>query len=436
MIPRIAKTGTSFKGAGLYYLHDKNADTTQRVEFTHTHNLATDNAELGMRLMAATAMDEKQLKIAAGYSTRGRRTTKPVYSYSLAWHPDQAPDRDHMIAMAEASLAKLGMSDHQAVFIAHNDTEHPHIHVIANRVHPKTGKAANNCGDRLDMSRWAEAYERQHDQILCEQRVINNALRDGRDPETGRETGPKQFVVDTQSENRNRHQASKATERKTLRQMHKDQQDALQRLQAADRTRLDRELAKELQKVRTAVRAEMRPVWREFYDLTRSQEREHRALTRTMREDLEQLQRSLREAPAGALTQEMKAHARQEMIRITGRRPALDALHTTQREDFAAEKALGAFDRKAIGAMHDQLTEQRTAETVQRHTQRMRDLINQQALAKAELKQRQKDEKARNARDADPRNEDSTSRSPSTRGQGRGSNTRRGRGRGPRSGRD
>lgn len=34
MVPRIAKRRQSFKGAGLYYLHDKGAMTAERVTWT------------------------------------------------------------------------------------------------------------------------------------------------------------------------------------------------------------------------------------------------------------------------------------------------------------------------------------------------------------------------------------------------------------------
>ncbi len=43
MIPRIADRGHSFKGAGLYYLHDKKAKTKERVAWTHTHNVGTND---------------------------------------------------------------------------------------------------------------------------------------------------------------------------------------------------------------------------------------------------------------------------------------------------------------------------------------------------------------------------------------------------------
>ena len=78
MIAQIAKRGTSFKGAGLYYLHDKKADTSERVAWTETRNLMTDNPAMGLRVMAATAMDKDRLKADAGIKATGRKSKGDV----------------------------------------------------------------------------------------------------------------------------------------------------------------------------------------------------------------------------------------------------------------------------------------------------------------------------------------------------------------------
>lgn len=178
MIPRVGPGGASFQGAGLYYLHDKDALTSERVAFTHTLNVHTDSADRALKVMAWTAMHQKDLKQAAGVAATGRKLEKPVYTYSLAWAQDQEPSRDDMIAAAQDSLKALGMDDRQAVLVAHNDTKHPHIHVILNRVHPEDGRAAPTSKDHLKLSKWAEGYEREHGGIRCHARVNHNARRE------------------------------------------------------------------------------------------------------------------------------------------------------------------------------------------------------------------------------------------------------------------
>lgn len=178
MVPRIGKQGSSFKGAALYYLHDKDALTAERVAFTYTENLPTNNPELAWRIMAYTAMSSESLKREAGVKATGNRSEKPVWTMSLSWHPSQSPDQAHMIQTMKTVLGRLGLSEHQVLMTAHRDEPHPHIHAIANLVHPVTGKTATLPYSKEKLSKWAEEYEREHGEIYCEQRVENNARRE------------------------------------------------------------------------------------------------------------------------------------------------------------------------------------------------------------------------------------------------------------------
>lgn len=178
MVPRIAQRGHSFKGAGMYYLHDKQAQTKERVLWTHTLNLPTQDPDKAFKWMAHTAMNANRLKALAGVASTGRKSKAgEVYSFSLAWHPEQQPDKDTLLQSALETLGLLNLNDHEAVIVAHQDTAHPHVHVICNLVHPENGKTAVPSYDRLTLSSWAENVERNDGEILCEQRVINNQKR-------------------------------------------------------------------------------------------------------------------------------------------------------------------------------------------------------------------------------------------------------------------
>ncbi|MDE2663772.1 MAG: relaxase/mobilization nuclease domain-containing protein, partial [Gemmatimonadota bacterium] len=90
---------------------------------------------------------------------------------------DETPDKGEMNRAVDESLEALGLEGHEALIVAHEDTEHPHVHVIANRVDPETGKAATLDNSKLRLSRWAEGYEREQGRIRCERRVENNERR-------------------------------------------------------------------------------------------------------------------------------------------------------------------------------------------------------------------------------------------------------------------
>lgn len=178
MIPRIGARGYSFKGAGQYFLHDKKAETKERVAWTYTHNLSTENPELAMKMMAYTAINRNRLKQDAGVPLTGRKgLNQPVYTFSLGWSPDQQPTPEHMRSKAMDALELLGLKNHEAVFVGHNDTAHPHVHAIVNLVNPEDGRTQRPQNDRLKLSTWAEGYEKEHGKIYCEQRVINNEKR-------------------------------------------------------------------------------------------------------------------------------------------------------------------------------------------------------------------------------------------------------------------
>jgi hypothetical protein len=181
MIPRVGEGGSSFKGAGLYYLHDKGADTDERVAFTHTLNLHTDDPEKALKVMAWTAEHQNDLKRSAGVPATGRKLEKSVYTYSLSWAPDEVITKEEMIAAAKDSLKALKMDDREVLLVAHTDTGCQHIHAIVNRVHPENGKAASTSRDHLILSRWAEKYEREQGKIRVHARVNHNARRDAGD---------------------------------------------------------------------------------------------------------------------------------------------------------------------------------------------------------------------------------------------------------------
>ncbi len=183
MIPKINSLGRSFAGAAAYCLHDsptpddRSPETSERVAWADTRNLATFRPERAARLMAATAKAAPDLKRLAGAARGGRKLAKPVLHYSLSWAQDETPDKREMSRAVDESLEALGLEGHEALVVAHDDTRHPHVHVVANRVDPETGKAAKLGNSKLRLSRWAEGYEREQGRIRCEERVRNNERR-------------------------------------------------------------------------------------------------------------------------------------------------------------------------------------------------------------------------------------------------------------------
>ena len=183
MVTKMSAPGRSFGGVADYCLHDRwvpglpHPESAERVEWTETRNLATEQGDRAARIMAATAEASPELKRLAGAATTGRKLEKPVCHYSLNWAKEEKPDRQEMLRAAEGSLKALGIERRQALIVSHRDGQ-PHVHVIANRVEPASGKAAGLSRSKLRLSKWAERYEREQGKIRCPARERNNKRRE------------------------------------------------------------------------------------------------------------------------------------------------------------------------------------------------------------------------------------------------------------------
>jgi len=177
MIPRITANGASFRGAGRYYLHDKPFDnedgervtptSSERVAWVETRNLVNEDPEAVIDEMWQTAFDQPFLKEMSGIGKGGGNCEKPVKSLSLAWHPDDRSivSKADMLEAADGFLENMGWDEQQTMILEHSDTEHPHVHLIINMVHPETGKTMDDFQDKNRALVWRVAYEREHPQF-------------------------------------------------------------------------------------------------------------------------------------------------------------------------------------------------------------------------------------------------------------------------------
>ncbi|QDT37681.1 relaxase/mobilization nuclease domain-containing protein [Stratiformator vulcanicus] len=157
--------GRSFKGLAQYCLHDAGKKTSERVDFVETRNLATSNPNVAWRVMAARHYMQDELKAKAGVGLGGRKNGKPVGHLVLGWRRDEAEaqglDRGQMVSAATEALRSIGADEHQALIVAHSDTEHPHCHVIVNLI-GDDGRLKKNWKEREKLSKFALEHEIAH----------------------------------------------------------------------------------------------------------------------------------------------------------------------------------------------------------------------------------------------------------------------------------
>jgi hypothetical protein len=124
MIGNYIAAGKNFNENILYNVRGKANDPNPHKCAWHvSRNLISDDLEAAGKVMQATASKS--------------RATKPSFHFSLDWHKDEEKNltKENVIEAADSVVSKLGMEGHQALYFWHTDADHPHIHIVVNRVH-------------------------------------------------------------------------------------------------------------------------------------------------------------------------------------------------------------------------------------------------------------------------------------------------------------
>lgn len=369
MIPKIHAKGSSFKGAAAYLLHDKGrVDSDERVAWVETRNLATDDRDIAWRVMAATAMDQSRLKAEAGVKNTGRKSDKHVMHVSLSWHADEAHtlNHDEMMRAANGALRALGADDRQVMVIAHSDEEHPHVHLLINRVSPENGKHLSSSKEKLKLSKWALGYEKERGHILCEERAINAEARE-RGEYTRAEKDQPRHIFETEAEaraaaNDNKSRADQLREEerskdanlskrsRAMHVRHQEEWDGLHGAHSHRKAEIDHEAEIDQGQAKADVREEYRPLWRDTFrkqleDLQGFESRESEFLGR-VQNTLDAVSLRLRvlegtkgEAIGGAFRALASSGARREAVEFAHKREKA-AIERQQRaqEDMRAQE--------------------------------------------------------------------------------------------------
>lgn len=135
-----------------------------------------ERVDLARRIMEFDALNQ---------SSRTKRCDKDAVHLMLAWRVGVTPTREQMEDAAREALKALGMEGAKAFWVAHRDEDHAHLHIVASKINPETGRAYDLKGDHFKLSKWAEQYERENGGVVCLRREEANKLRDAvesRDP--------------------------------------------------------------------------------------------------------------------------------------------------------------------------------------------------------------------------------------------------------------
>lgn len=223
----------SFRKVSQYCLHDVGKETSDRVDFVQTRNLATNNPQAAWRIMASRTYVQDELKEKAGVSMAGRKDGKPVGHMLISWGKEEADaqelDQQGMVQSVEGALKAIGAEDRQAMIIAHNDTadRNPHCHVIINLI-GDDGRLLKSYNDHKKLSRFALEEEiRIHGEpVVQERRKRWHDREAGETPAPMKKTPRHQYELEKQAkaENDNNPEIEQLRERQRILEQRKAEQ--------------------------------------------------------------------------------------------------------------------------------------------------------------------------------------------------------------------
>ena len=154
MIVRHQRESASNKGFRhlAHYIQGRGAKS--RATWFHAANLPGVSGRGDLKLACAL--------VEAVQAQNTRAGSKRTYHLVVSLHPDDRRlERGELQQVVDKLVDTLGFSEHQYVAVRHGDTEHEHIHVAINKIHPETFRIHSPAWDHQKLFTVARALERE-----------------------------------------------------------------------------------------------------------------------------------------------------------------------------------------------------------------------------------------------------------------------------------
>lgn len=141
--PKRGDGGSSFRSLGRYIGEERDhvdpgtGEVTRRGVSVETNCLSPETAWAEMWGVAGQNAEVKD----------------PVYHVVLTWQPGEVPTDEQAFEAARKAMESVGLDGHQYVAAVHRDTDHHHVHLMVNRVHPETYKVWDRYRDYYKFDR-------------------------------------------------------------------------------------------------------------------------------------------------------------------------------------------------------------------------------------------------------------------------------------------
>ena len=118
-----------------------------------------EDADLARRIMEFDALNQ---------TSPTKQCDKDCVHLSLGWRPGEQPTREQMEDAAHGALKRSAWRTPRRFSPPTTTSSYTHLHIVASKINPETGRAYDLKGNFLKLSKWAEEYERDHSGgIVC-----------------------------------------------------------------------------------------------------------------------------------------------------------------------------------------------------------------------------------------------------------------------------
>jgi len=123
MIANISKAGSSFLNVAQYNQNKVDKGQGEIIDSRMVLNTHPRQVDKGMKLLSSNS-----------------RVSKPVFHVSLSFSPDERAkiNNELLKKVGREYLEKMGYGKQPYIMYRHDDTKHPHIHILSTRVNIET----------------------------------------------------------------------------------------------------------------------------------------------------------------------------------------------------------------------------------------------------------------------------------------------------------
>lgn len=137
------------------YIGDSQNDG-EKLIYSHFSNCLAEDGD--------TEMAIKEIEATQALNTRSK--TDKTYHLIASFHEGDQPSREQLDDIEQTLCDALGMGDHQRLAAVHDNTDHLHIHIAINKVHPESLKVVTPYRDFQLLQAACRELEQRHGLIV------------------------------------------------------------------------------------------------------------------------------------------------------------------------------------------------------------------------------------------------------------------------------